>query len=77
MSTTSKPKSVQDPEEEEDTFDPMDPALQRILQEILNDRAGIIEESLREHFIYGIDDIISLGLPEMHALTMLQGGVRT
>ena len=77
MSTTPKPKSAQDPEEEEDTFDPMDPALQRILQEVLTDRAGIIEESLREHFIYGIDDVISLGLPEMHALTMLQGGVRT
>ena len=59
MSTTTKPDSVQDSEEEEDTFDPMDPALQRILQDVLNDRAGIIEESLRAHFMYGIDDVIS------------------
>ena len=78
MTTTPKPGSPHDhEEEEEDTFDPMDLALQRILQEVLNDRAGIIGEALRTHCIYGIDELISLTLPQMQALTMIRIGVKT
>ena len=73
----SKSESGTDLAEQEDTFDPMDPVLQRILQEVLNDCGGIIEEALRAHFIFGIDEVISLTLAQMEALTMVQGGVRT
>ena len=56
-------------EEEEDTFDPMDPVLKKILVGVLGDD-GSIEEGLVSALLMSIPDVVSQSLGDLDALSL-------
>ena len=62
--------------EEEVTFDPLDPTLLKILQDVMGD-TGVLEESLREHDLGSIQDVLSLTLEQIDELTMPASRMKT
>ena len=62
--------------EEEVTFDPLDPTLLKILQDVMGD-TGVLEEFLREDDLGSIQDVLSLTLEQIDQLTMPASRMKT
>ena len=62
---------------EEDPFDLMDTSFQAIIKDVLRDCTGILEEALRFHHIFDLDDLIMMEESKINNMTMIRDYRRT